>query len=106
QDLTLSQQRGPSRTYRFEEGLTEHLRQVYRRSYERLARENRVEEAVFVLAELLEERREALDYLEKHARYQQAADLALAWRTTGGRPLSETNSDPKPRVWLNLEYRF
>ena len=79
QDLTLSQQRGPSRTYRFEEGLTEHLRQVYRRSYERLARENRVEEAVFVLAELLEERREALDYLEKHARYQQAADLALAW---------------------------
>ena len=42
-------------------------------------------------------------------RYQRqawSADLALAWRTTGGRPLSETNSDPKPRVWLNLEYRF
>lgn len=79
QDLTLSQQNGANRTYRFEEGLTEHLRQVYRRSYERLARENRIEEAVFVLAELLKERQEALDYLEKHARYQQAADLALAW---------------------------
>ncbi|MGY2097737.1 bpX6 domain-containing protein [Pseudomonas simiae] len=79
EDLTLSQQHGPSRTYRFEEGLTEHLRQIYRRSYERLARENRIEEAVFVLAELLKERQEALDYLEKHARYQQAADLALAW---------------------------
>lgn len=79
QDLTLSQQHGPSRTYRFEEGLTDHLRQIYRRSYERLARENRIEEAVFVLAELLKERQEALDYLEKHARYQQAADLALAW---------------------------
>ncbi|MEG2032188.1 MAG: ShlB/FhaC/HecB family hemolysin secretion/activation protein, partial [Janthinobacterium sp.] len=42
-------------------------------------------------------------------RYQRqawSADLALAWRTTGGRPLSETNSDPTPRVWLNLEYRF
>nr|WP_314566628.1 bpX6 domain-containing protein [uncultured Pseudomonas sp.] len=79
QDLSLSQQNGANRTYRFEEGLTEHLRQVYRRSFERLARENRIEEAVFVLAELLKERQEALDYLEKHARYPQAADLALAW---------------------------
>ena len=35
-----------------------------------------------------------------------SADVALAWRTTGGRPQSETNSDPKPRVWLNAEYRF
>ncbi|MDN2698655.1 ShlB/FhaC/HecB family hemolysin secretion/activation protein [Janthinobacterium sp. SUN073] len=42
-------------------------------------------------------------------RYQRqawSADVALAWRTIGGRSLSETNSDPKPRVWLNLEYRF
>ena len=79
QDLTLNQHSGPGRAYQFEEGLTEHLRQVYRRSYERLAREGRIEEAVFVLAELLKERQEALDYLEKHARYHQAADLALAW---------------------------
>nr|WP_314526068.1 bpX6 domain-containing protein [uncultured Pseudomonas sp.] len=78
-DLTLSQQSGSGRAYHFEQSLTEHLREVYRRSYERLARENRIEEAVFVLAELLKERQEALDYLEKHARYQQAADLALAW---------------------------
>lgn len=35
-----------------------------------------------------------------------SADVALAWRTTGGRPQSETNSDPKPRIWLNAEYRF
>ena len=42
-------------------------------------------------------------------RYQRqawSADVALAWRTLGGRSLSETNSDPKPRVWLNVEYRF
>ncbi|APA69326.1 ShlB/FhaC/HecB family hemolysin secretion/activation protein [Janthinobacterium sp. 1_2014MBL_MicDiv] len=42
-------------------------------------------------------------------RYQHQAwsvDAALAWRTVGGRPQSEANSDPKPRVWLNLEYRF
>lgn len=79
EDLTLSQQNGHGRSYLFEEGLTEHLRRVYRQTYERLAREGRIEEAVFVLAELLKERQEALDYLEKHARHQQAADLALAW---------------------------
>ena len=42
-------------------------------------------------------------------RYQRqawSADVALAWRSMGGRSLSETNSDPKPRVWLNVEYRF
>lgn len=42
-------------------------------------------------------------------RYQRqawSADVALAWRSLGGRSLSETNSDPKPRVWLNVEYRF
>ena len=42
-------------------------------------------------------------------RYQRqawSADVALAWRSIGGRSLSETNSDPKPRVWLNVEYRF
>lgn len=79
QDLTLSQQSGPSRAMLFDEDLTEHLRRVYRQTFERLDHAGRVEEAVFVLAELLKERQQALDYLEKHARYQQAADLALAW---------------------------
>ena len=79
QDLALDRQNGASRSMFFEEGMTEHLRQVYRQSYERLDRAGRIEEAVFILAELLKERQQALDYLEKHARYQQAADLALAW---------------------------
>ncbi|UFH50806.1 hypothetical protein [Pseudomonas sp. KNUC1026] len=61
------------------EDLQEHLKKVYRQSFERLDREGRIEEAVFVLAELLKARQEALDYLEKHERYRQAADLALAW---------------------------
>jgi hypothetical protein len=56
-----------------------HLQKIYRQSFERLDREGRIEEAVFVLAELLKVRQEALDYLEKHGRHQQAADLALAW---------------------------
>lgn len=59
--------------------LQEHLKKVYRQSFERLDREGRVEEAVFVLAELLKARQEALDYLEKHQRFRQAAELSLAW---------------------------
>ncbi|RQP22488.1 hypothetical protein DZC73_22870 [Albitalea terrae] len=59
--------------------LESHLRQLYRRSFEKLDREGRIDEAVFVLAELLHARQEALDYLEKHGRFKQAAELALAW---------------------------
>lgn len=42
----------------------------------------------------------------RYQRHAWSADVALAWRSLGGRSLSETNSDPKPRVWLNVEYRF
>ena len=59
--------------------LESHLRRLYRQAFERLAREGRIDEAVFVLAELLQARREALDYLEAHQRHAQAAELALAW---------------------------
>ncbi|QVI69237.1 bpX6 domain-containing protein [Pseudomonas syringae] len=79
EDLTLTQHSGPRTSMLFEADLETHLKQVYRQSFERLDREGRIEEAVFVLAELLRARQEALDYLEKHQRYQQAADLALAW---------------------------
>ncbi|SFH25069.1 bpX6 domain-containing protein [Pseudomonas sp. NFACC45] len=79
QDLTLTQHSGPRTSMLFEADLETHLKQVYRQSFERLDHEGRIEEAVFILAELLRARQEALDYLEKHQRYQQAADLALAW---------------------------
>ena len=42
-------------------------------------------------------------------RYQRnawSADAALAWRGIGGAPQADTSSDPKPRVWVNLGYRF
>jgi len=78
-DLNINQHNGPTRSMMFEVDVQSHLRQVYRQTFERLDREGRIEEAVFVLAELLQVRQEALDYLETHSRYQQAADLALAW---------------------------
>jgi hypothetical protein len=55
---------------------TNHLRAVYRRSFEALDRAGRVDEAVFVLAELLNCRAEAVDYLERKGRLRQAAQLA------------------------------
>ncbi len=55
---------------------TSHLRAVYRRSFEALDRAGRIDEAVFVLAELLNCRAEAVDYLERKGRVRQAAQLA------------------------------
>jgi len=55
---------------------TNHLRAVYRRSFEALDRAGRVDEAVFVLAELLNCHAEAVDYLERKGRLRQAAQLA------------------------------
>lgn len=55
---------------------TEHLRQLYRRSFDQLDRAGRIDEALFVLAELLQQHEEAVLYLEKHQRRRQAAELA------------------------------
>lgn len=61
------------------DALREHLRGVYRQTFERLDRAGKIDEALFVLAELLNAKQEALDYLERHGRHAQAAELALAW---------------------------
>lgn len=79
QELKLGEARGASRAMLFPDDMQAHLRQLYRQSFTRLDREGRIEEAVFVLAELLHARQEALDYLERHQRFTQAAELALAW---------------------------
>ncbi|WP_338523903.1 bpX6 domain-containing protein [Pseudomonas batumici] len=77
--LTVGKARGPAASLELADGLREHLRRTYRQTFERLDRQGRIEEAVYVLAELLHVRQEALDYLEKHQRYPQAAELALTW---------------------------
>lgn len=70
---------GPSRT-RSVIGLggelEDYLRTTYRRTFERLDREGKIDEATYVLAELLKQGGEAVDYLEKHGRLRQAAQLA------------------------------
>ncbi|APR84267.1 Hypothetical protein A7982_09616 [Minicystis rosea] len=58
--------------------LHEHLCDRYRRMFERLEREGRIDEAAFVLAELLRESAEAVAFLERHGRLRLAAELAEA----------------------------
>ncbi|AKJ08155.1 Hypothetical protein AA314_09781 [Archangium gephyra] len=52
------------------------LRERYREAFRKLEREGRIEEAAFVLAELLHEDAEAVSFLEKHGRLRLAAELA------------------------------
>lgn len=52
------------------------LRERYRRAFERLERAGRIEEAAFVLAELLGETEEAISFLERHGELVKAAELA------------------------------
>ncbi len=52
------------------------LKRYYRQSFERLEREGRIEEAAFVLLELLGEVEEAVAFLEQHQRYDLAASIA------------------------------
>jgi hypothetical protein len=54
------------------------IRRRYRAAFERLEREGRIEEAAFVLAELLRESAEAVSFLERHHEYRLAAELADA----------------------------
>lgn len=56
--------------------LEDYLRTTYRRTFERLDREGKIDEATYVLAELLKQGSEAVDYLEQHGRLKQAAQLA------------------------------
>jgi hypothetical protein len=80
--LTLSGATGPGARLAIGKDLEERLKTLYRQSFERLDRAGRIDEAVFVLAELLRAHKEALDYLEQHERFAQAAELALAWHMT------------------------
>jgi hypothetical protein len=55
-----------------------YLAQLYRSSFDRLVAQNRIEEAAFVLAELLRSNQEAVTFLERHGKLRLAAELAEA----------------------------
>lgn len=58
--------------------LMQHLRTLYRDAFERLDRAGRVDDAAFVLAELLNSSDEAVSYLERKGRLVTAAQVAEA----------------------------
>ncbi len=58
--------------------LLSELRKLYRASFERLEAQGRIEEAAFVLAELLQANEEAVAFLERHNRLKLAAEIAEA----------------------------
>lgn len=59
-----------------QDDLYERMRRIYRKAFERLEAAGKIDEAAFVLAELLSEPDEAMAFLEKHKRYETAAKLA------------------------------
>jgi hypothetical protein len=56
----------------------ERLRKLYQQAFERLEREGKIEEAAFVLAELLGRSEEAVAFLERHEKLKLAAEVAEA----------------------------
>lgn len=61
-----------------QDDLYERMRRMYRNAFERLEAAGKIDEAAFVLAELLSEPDEAMAFLEKHKRFETAAKLAEA----------------------------
>ena len=67
-----------SRSIGLEGEFMAHLVQLYRSTFNRLVAQNRIEEAAFVLAELLRANQEAVAFLERHGKLRLAAELAEA----------------------------
>ncbi len=67
-----------SRTIGLGTDFMSYLYQLYRSTFDRLVAQNRIEEAAFVLAELLRANEEAVAFLERHGKLKLAAELAEA----------------------------
>ena len=78
-DLGLTSSRGSSAKSVFVDmDLDQMLRSLYRKAFERLERSGQIDEAAFVLAELLDSSAEAVAFLERHGRLRLAAEVAEA----------------------------
>ena len=78
-DLSISFGRNANgSTINLEDEWFNRLREIYRQSFERLESQGRIEEASFVLAELLKSNAEAVEFLSKYGKFRLAAELAEA----------------------------
>ncbi len=76
ESLTIQPQRGAGSTFGGGQEVFAALKERYRAAFKRLEREGRIDEAAFVLTELLGAHEEAVSFLEKHGRLRLAAELA------------------------------
>ncbi|MFL5347628.1 MAG: bpX6 domain-containing protein [Hyalangium sp.] len=75
--LSIQPQRGgPASLFGGGQAVYSALKERYRAAFKRLEREGRIDEAAFVLTELLGAHEEAVSFLEKHGRLKLAAELA------------------------------
>src|SRR6266404_1568628 len=70
--------RRPGSTMMLGQSLYSHLHQLYRSTFRQLEAQGRIEEAGFVLAELLRANEEAVAFLERHGKLREAAEIAEA----------------------------
>ena len=77
-------QQGTGSSIGMGEALFAQLRQLYRAAFDRLNAHGKIEEAAFVLAELLQENEEAVAFLERHGRLKLAAEMAEARQLAAG----------------------
>ncbi|WP_224362670.1 bpX6 domain-containing protein [Hyalangium versicolor] len=77
EDLSIQPRRdGPASIFGGGQEVYAALKERYRAAFKRLEREGRIDEAAFVLTELLGAHEEAVSFLEKHGRLRLAAELA------------------------------
>jgi hypothetical protein len=77
EQLTIQPRRGGAASvFGGGEAVFDALEERYRAAFRKLEREGRIEEAAFILAELLHESEEAVSFLERHGRLRLAAELA------------------------------
>ena len=66
----------PGPSFNLQDDFFDALRRQYRRALEQLLREDKIDEAAFILLELLKEDEEGIALLEKHQRFAMAAQIA------------------------------
>jgi tetratricopeptide (TPR) repeat protein len=85
EDLTISAQQRPARSSLcLAPDLHEHLMALYRQAFRKLEAAGQIEEAAFVLAELLGANAEAVTFLERHKSLRLAAEMAEARNLPAG----------------------
>ena len=76
--ITLGEGGGPAYSVPMDGDLYRELQRRYRAAFDRLDQLGRIEDAAFVLAELLRANEEAVAYLERHGKLRLAAEVAEA----------------------------